>query len=48
VNLESLVSGPLTVPFNADYVVSDPTGGSDHVVVKATATVSLTGPLTGI
>ena len=48
VNLESLVSGPLTVPFNVDYVVNDPAGGADHVVVKATATVSLTGPPTGI
>jgi hypothetical protein len=45
---DSLVSAPLTVPFNVDCVVSDSTGGSDHVVVRATATVSLTAPPAGI
>jgi hypothetical protein len=43
VDLGALAAGPLVVPFNADYVEA----GSDHVVVRATATVSLTGPPTG-
>jgi hypothetical protein len=43
VDLGGLVAAPLVVPFNADYVENDPTGGSDHVVVNATATISLTG-----
>jgi hypothetical protein len=47
VDLGALVSGPRTVPFNADYVQQDFIGGSDHVVVQASATVSLTGPPTG-
>jgi hypothetical protein len=42
VDLGALAAGPLVVPFNADYV-----NGGDHVVVRATATVSLTGPPTG-
>jgi hypothetical protein len=44
VDLGALAAGPLVVPFNADYVEA----GSDHVVVRATATVSLTGPPTGM
>jgi hypothetical protein len=48
VDVAALVNGALTIPFNANYIETDPLGGSDHVVVKATATVSLTGPPTGI
>ncbi|HEY1478824.1 MAG TPA: hypothetical protein VGF46_02285, partial [Gaiellales bacterium] len=48
VDLGALAAGPLVVPFNADYVEASPTGGHDHVVVRATATVSLTGPPTGM
>ncbi len=47
VDLGALVNGPHTVPFNADYVQQDFIGGSDHVVVQASATVFLTGPPTG-
>jgi hypothetical protein len=48
VDLGALVNGAFTMPFAADYVETDQLGGSDHVVLKATATVSLTGPPTGI
>lgn len=48
VDLAALAAGPLVVPFNVDYVEGGPVGGSDHVVVRATATVSLTGPPTGM
>jgi hypothetical protein len=48
VDLAALVNGALTIPFNAGYVEHDPLGGSDHVVLNAAATVSLTGPPTGI
>lgn len=48
VDLLALAAGPLVVPFNVDYVQGEPDGGSDHVVVRATATVSLTGPPTGM
>ena len=44
VDLNSLVAGPLVVPFNVDYLEA----GADHVVVRATATVSLTGPPSGM
>ena len=44
VDLNSLVAGPLVVPFNVDYLEA----GADHVVVRATATVSLTAPPSGM
>jgi hypothetical protein len=48
VDLGALVNGAFAMPFNADYSETDPLGGSDHVVLKATATVSLTGAPSGI
>ena len=48
VDLEALAAGPLVVPFNVDYVEGSVAGGADHVVVRATATVSLTGPPSGM
>jgi hypothetical protein len=48
VDLGALAGGPLVVPFNVDYVQGTAATGADHVVVRATATVSLTGPPTGM